>query len=206
MELGTVVAVLLALGRPGALDEHGLEPGRAAAQAHGLGLAVGLQPTGLTRGALVLTRAKTGPGEEVSGSGNAAHLAADFGQDGSSRQGADVGDCAQQSDQSAKGGLTVGRLLVQLGNRGIDLAIDLRDRQVERVVLPEMELQQEAMMIGEPRPSQITVLSLMLAASSVFWMRCTCRSARGSAACACASASAALAGSPPAWGPRQTER
>jgi hypothetical protein len=50
----------------------------------------------------------------------------------------------------AKGGLTVSRLLIQLGNRSVDLAIDLCDRQVERVVLPEMELQQETMMIGEP--------------------------------------------------------
>ena len=42
----------------------------------------------------------------------------------------------------AKGGLTVGHLLIQLGNRSVNLAIDLCDRQVERVVLPEMELQQ----------------------------------------------------------------
>src|SRR3984893_19261125 len=71
MELGSVVAVLLALGRPGALDEHGLEPGSAFAQAHGPALA----------GALVLTGAQTGPSDEVSGAEKAAHVAADFGSD-----------------------------------------------------------------------------------------------------------------------------
>ena len=50
--------------------------------------------------------------------------------------------------RSRKGGLSVGRLLIQLGNRSVNLAIGLCDRQVERVVLPEMELQQEPMIIG----------------------------------------------------------
>src|SRR5260221_11679654 len=55
VELRFVVAVFLALRRPGALDEHGLEPGRTFAQARGFALA----------GALVVTGAQTRPGHEV---------------------------------------------------------------------------------------------------------------------------------------------
>ena len=38
-ELGSVVAVLFALGSPGALDKHRLEPGRSLAQTRGFALA-----------------------------------------------------------------------------------------------------------------------------------------------------------------------
>src|ERR1700736_6425152 len=137
MELGSVVAVLLALGRPGALDEHGLEPGSAFAQGRGPALA----------GALVLAGAQTGPSDEVSGAERAAHVAADFRQDGGGGQGAHAGDRAQQGDQSTKAGLTGGRLLIQLGDCGADLAVDLLDRRAQSVVLPKMELQQKAVMV-----------------------------------------------------------
>ncbi len=57
LELRPVVAVLLPRGRPGALDEDGLEPGSAFAQARGFALAR----------ALVLARTHAGPCEQVSG-------------------------------------------------------------------------------------------------------------------------------------------
>src|SRR5215468_6299898 len=68
IELGLIVAVLLALGRPGALDEHRLEPRSTLAPARGFALA----------GTLVLTGAQTGPSDEVTGGEKAAHVAADF--------------------------------------------------------------------------------------------------------------------------------
>src|SRR5437899_2651065 len=54
-ELSPVVAVFRALGGPGALHEHGFEPGRPLAQARGLALA----------GTFVVPRAQPGPGDEV---------------------------------------------------------------------------------------------------------------------------------------------
>ena len=50
-ELGPVIAIPFALGGPGALDQHRLEPRRSLAQARRFPLA----------GALVLTRTETGP-------------------------------------------------------------------------------------------------------------------------------------------------
>src|SRR5215216_5925261 len=69
-ELGLVIAAFLADGRPRALDQHRLEPRRALAQARGLALA----------GALVLPRTHAGPGEQVPGGREAAHVAADLGE------------------------------------------------------------------------------------------------------------------------------
>src|SRR5262249_57798560 len=99
-ELGLIVADLVALGSPGALDEHRLEPRSTLAQARGFALA----------GTLVLTAAQTGPSDEVTGGEKAAHVAADFRQDGGGGQGAHAGDRRQQGDQCPKAGLTAGRL------------------------------------------------------------------------------------------------
>ena len=70
-ELGFVIAVLLPLGRPGALDKHRLQPGRPLAQARRFPLA----------GALVLAGAEASPGDEVPGGREPAHVATDFRQD-----------------------------------------------------------------------------------------------------------------------------
>ena len=71
LELGVEVAVLLAHGRPGGLDEGGLQPGCALLQASGAALA----------GALVLAGAEAGPGDQVTGGGKAAHVEADLGEE-----------------------------------------------------------------------------------------------------------------------------
>ena len=62
----------LAGGGPSALHESGLESRRPFARPGGAPLAVGLQPTGLTRGTLVVLRAQAGPGDQVSGGREAA--------------------------------------------------------------------------------------------------------------------------------------
>src|ERR1700741_3710927 len=67
-ELRPVIAVFLARGCPGALDEDGLEPGRAFAQARGLALA----------GALVLARIHPCPCHQVSSGWKMTHPSADF--------------------------------------------------------------------------------------------------------------------------------
>ena len=75
------IAGLLAGGGSSALGEGGREPRGAFAHPSGSPLAVGLPPTGLTRGAFVVLWAQAGPGDQVSGGREAAHVAADFGED-----------------------------------------------------------------------------------------------------------------------------
>src|SRR3989304_4512881 len=70
-ELGAEAAVLLAGGGPCALDEGGLQPGVAGADAGGPALA----------GTLVEARTEPGPGDEMAGRGKAGHLEADLGDD-----------------------------------------------------------------------------------------------------------------------------
>src|ERR1700745_4453027 len=111
MELRAVVAVLGAFGGPGTLHEHGLEPRGAFAQARRFAFA----------GTLVVAGAQPGPGDEVSSRRKAAHVRADLAQDGGRRPKADAGDCAQASDQFAKGRLPVGCLFVH----AFDLVSDL---------------------------------------------------------------------------------
>src|SRR3982750_2218022 len=91
---GLEVARLLAAGRPGALDEGGLQPGRALAQAGGAALA----------GAPVVPRARPGPGDEVAGGREAAHVGADLGDDDPGRERADAGDRGRRVARGAKGG------------------------------------------------------------------------------------------------------
>lgn len=71
-ELGAIVAVRLAFGRPGALYQHSLEPRCALAQARRLALAR----------AFVLPGTQSAPGDEIPSSVEAAHIAADLRQDG----------------------------------------------------------------------------------------------------------------------------
>src|SRR5829696_9119186 len=65
------IAALLANGGPGALNQEGLEPGRALAQARGAALA----------GALVIARTQVRPGQQMAGSREAAHVGADVADD-----------------------------------------------------------------------------------------------------------------------------
>jgi hypothetical protein len=96
-ELGSIVAGFLALGRPCALHQHGLEPGRALAQARRLAFA----------GAFVLAGTQSAPGDEMSGARETAHITADLRQDRGGRHRADARDRAQKIDQGAKGSLAI---------------------------------------------------------------------------------------------------
>ena len=64
------------------------------------------------------------------------------------RQDADAGDCAQARDQFAKGQLPVGCLFVHAFDLVSDLLIDLPDRRLERIPLPQMQLQQKTVMVA----------------------------------------------------------
>ena len=56
-------------GRPGCLDEHRFQPRRTVADPRGAALAC----------TLIVLRAEPGPGDQMSGTGEAAHLQPDFG-------------------------------------------------------------------------------------------------------------------------------
>src|SRR5271168_5257437 len=117
-ELGSIVAVFLALRRPGALDEHGLEPGRPLAQARGLALA----------GAFVLPGAQTAPGDESAGKRKTAHVATDLGKNRRRRHGADPGHRTHKFDRGAKGNLGGSHLRLHAVDPLIDFPINLSDR------------------------------------------------------------------------------
>src|SRR5271165_6941568 len=67
-ELRLVVAVVLSLGRPGALHEHSLQPWSALAKASAFPLA----------GAFVLAGTHSGPGYQMARGLEAAHVGADL--------------------------------------------------------------------------------------------------------------------------------
>src|SRR5215472_3946001 len=93
MELRLQIAAVFAGDRPSALDQGGLEPGRAFARATGSPLA----------GALVILGTETGPGDQMSSGGETAHVAADLGADDLGAQIADPRNGGQQQDRRAKG-------------------------------------------------------------------------------------------------------
>ncbi len=72
------------------------------------------------------------------GGREAAHIAADLGQDDFGAEDADAGNGGQELDGGAKG-----------LDLGVDLLIDLFDCRVDRVDLLQMQAQQEAMMPGD---------------------------------------------------------
>src|SRR5438034_3430874 len=139
-ELGSVVAVFLALGGPGALHQHGLEPGGSLAQARRFALA----------GAFVLPRTQPGPGDEVPGGWKAAHVAANLGHDGGGRHGADARDCAQKLNQGAKRDLAALTLRTQAADPLIDFAVDLSDRLIQTIPLLQMQIEEKAVVICQP--------------------------------------------------------
>ena len=75
----------------------------------------------------------------MSHGGETAHIETDLGDDHLGAERAHAGDGADEFDGGAKG-----------GEVGLDLPIDRRDRCIEAIDLPEMELQQKAMMAGHP--------------------------------------------------------
>ncbi len=110
MMLGSEIALLFARGGPGALDKSRFEPWIALAQTSGSTLA----------GALVVARTQGGPGDEVAGGREAAHVSADFGEDDPSAEITDPGDRCQEADRLAKGFDNVFDLPVDLGDGGIE--------------------------------------------------------------------------------------
>src|SRR6185312_8308121 len=128
-ELSLQVASVLALGRPGALDERGLEPVPAFAHAGGAALA----------SALVVARTHVGPRQQVPGGSEAAHIDAGLGGDCLGTERTYSRDGADEVDGDAKG-----------GEVGLDLLVDGGEGAIEAVDLPEMELQQKAMMVRHP--------------------------------------------------------
>src|SRR5215469_12005585 len=122
MELRLQVAGLFAGGGPGALDESGFEPGGGFAHAGRAPLA----------GTLIVSRAQAGPGDQVPGGREAAHVAADLGEDDASAQFVDAGNGGQQMDRGAKG-----------LDLSVDLLIDGLDRRVYGVYLLQMQAQQK---------------------------------------------------------------
>src|SRR6266436_3825179 len=147
-DLGSVVAVFLALGGPGALHQHGLEPGGSLAQARRFALA----------GAFVLPRTQPGPGDEVPGGWKAVHVATDLGHDGGGRQGADSGDGAQKLDQGAKGDLTARPLRMQAADPLIDLAVDLSDRPIQAIPLLQVQVEEKAVVVRQPPVQRVVEL------------------------------------------------
>src|SRR5712672_4568130 len=114
-ELGSVVTAFFPLGRPGALDEHGLEPRCALAQTRGFALAC----------ALVVTRAQADPRDQVSGGREAAHIATDLGENRRCRHGAYSRGRVEKVHQVAKGRRVGLDLRIHLSDPLIDLEIDL---------------------------------------------------------------------------------
>src|SRR5271168_807109 len=129
MKLGVEIAGLLAGGGPGALHQSGLEPGCSLAHPGGTPLA----------GTLVVLRAQAGPGDQVSGGREAAHVAADFGQDDASTQLVDAGNGGQELDRGSKG-----------FDQSVDLLINLSGGSGDRVGMLDKKGQQKPMMAGNP--------------------------------------------------------
>lgn len=92
------------------------------------------------------------------GGDKAAHVGTGFRQDAGGRQGADARNRVEKMDQGAKGGLPGRHLLVHGGDRGINRPVDLDDRLVQRVILLEVEPEQETVMIGQPPMQRIVKL------------------------------------------------
>jgi hypothetical protein len=85
----------------------------------------------------------------------AAHVGADFRQYRCRRQAADARNGVEKTDQGSKAGLTGRHLLVHPRDRGIDLLVDPDDPRRRRVVLVEVQLEQEAVVPGQTAMQRI---------------------------------------------------
>src|ERR1700694_1087891 len=137
--LGLQIAPLFVLGRPAALDERGLEPLRAFAQT----------ARSAFPGTLVVARTQAGPGQQMSHSGEAAHVEADLGDDHFRAERAYAGDGPDEVDGGAKGGEAV-----------LHLPVNRPDGCIETIDLAEMELQQKTMMGRQPPAQSLPQLGL----------------------------------------------
>jgi hypothetical protein len=127
--LSLVVASLFVFGCVGTLNDGRLKPLRTFAKSVRSALP----------GALVVARAHASPGQQMSRGGKAAHVGANFGDDGLGAELADAGMGAHDFDGDAKG-----------REIGFDLAVHHAERGIETIDLLQMELQQEAMMTRRP--------------------------------------------------------
>src|SRR3954462_5909952 len=128
LELSLKVAALFACAGPGALHQRGLEPRRALAQPGGAALA----------GALVVAGTEPGPGDQVAGGREAAHVDADLGDDDLRGQVTDAGDGAQQPDR-----------LTERVEIAVHLLVDLGDGGLQGIDLTQVQAQQEAVALGD---------------------------------------------------------
>src|SRR5208283_2516105 len=103
--------VLYLYRRQGRLDEHGFQPGRALAQT----------PRALSAGAFVEPRTHAGPGKQMVGRGEGAHIDADLGDHGLHDVVADAGNFLQAPGVVAKGSEGSLQPRVELRDRGFDL-------------------------------------------------------------------------------------
>src|SRR5208283_4690679 len=120
--------VLYLYRRQGRLDEHGFQPGRALAQT----------PRALSAGAFVEPRTHAGPGKQMVGRGEGAHIDADLGDHGLHDVVADAGNFLQALGVVAKGSEGSLQPRVELRDRGFDL--------LDRL---QMLTDQEAMMVAQ---------------------------------------------------------
>jgi hypothetical protein len=122
-----------ASGAPGDLDQEGLEPGGALAQAGGAAFA----------STLVVGGAEPGPGDQMGRRRKPAHVATDLGDDAGGGERADPGDGGQPPGGFLKG-------IEALMERGIERA----EGAVDGVDLVQVDLQQ--LPLSRPRRAPIT--------------------------------------------------
>src|SRR5208283_1036718 len=128
--------VLYLYRRQGRLDEHGFQPGRALAQT----------PRALSAGAFVEPRTHAGPGKQMVGRGEGAHIDADLGDHGLHDVVADAGNFLQAPGVVAKGSEGSLQPRVELRDRGFDL--------LDRL---QMLTDQEAMMVALSQPPRVAL-------------------------------------------------
>src|SRR5215469_5980414 len=138
-ELSLQIASLLVLGRLRALDERGLEPLGALAQAGGSPFAR----------ALIVAWRQSGPRDEMTHSGESAHIEADLGDDDFRAERAHARDGAHEFDGSAKG-----------REVGVHLAVHRSDRAIKVIDLSQMKLEQEAVMRRNAATQRLLKLAL----------------------------------------------
>src|SRR5215217_7819838 len=127
-ELSFEVAALLPRRRPGALHQHGLEPGRSLGHPGRAALA----------GALVETGNQTRPGQKMPGGREPAHVKADLGNH-------DLGRCRAQPRHlgQALDGVAKGRKC------GLDARIECRQRLLQLPDRLQMLIKQKAVMVPD---------------------------------------------------------
>lgn len=128
MVLGLQVAAPGASGRPGALDENGLEPRCASLYPIGASLAC----------AFVVAGIEASPGNEMTGVFEAAHIDADLGD-----------DHPAESEMKSRRAFSIS-MATQRFDVAVDLLMDAGDGRAVGIDVIQMQLQHKAMMSRHP--------------------------------------------------------